>query len=77
MDCPAQSPGLNPIEHLWYELERRFHSRPQRPTSLTALATAMQEEWATITPETFRHRVESLPGRVRAVIKPKGGLTQC
>jgi hypothetical protein len=26
--------------------------------------------------ETFRHLVESLPGRVQAVIKPKGGPTQ-
>jgi hypothetical protein len=46
MDWPAQSPDLNPIEHLWDELECRLHSRPQCPTSLTAL----QEEWATIPP---------------------------
>jgi hypothetical protein len=44
IDCPAQSPDLNPIEHLWDELERRLRSRPQHPTSLTALATALQEE---------------------------------
>jgi hypothetical protein len=42
IDWPAQSPDLNPIEHLWDELELR--SRPQHPTSLTALTTAMQEE---------------------------------
>jgi hypothetical protein len=41
MDCPAQSPDPNPIVHLWDELERRLRSRPQRPTSLTALATAL------------------------------------
>jgi hypothetical protein len=76
MDCPAQSPDLNPTEHLWDELERRLYSRPQHPTSLTALAPAVQEEWAAIAPDTFRHLVESVPGRVRAVIKPKGGTTQ-
>jgi hypothetical protein len=76
MDCPAQSPDLNPTEHLWDELERRLFSRPQCPTSLTALATALQEEWAAIQPETFRHLVASLPGRVRAVIKAKGGPTR-
>jgi hypothetical protein len=75
MDCPAQSPDLNPIEHLWDELECRLHSRPQHRTSLTALATALQEEWAAIPLEMFRHPVESLPGRVRAVIKAKGGPT--
>jgi hypothetical protein len=43
MDWPAKSPDLIPIEHLWDELERRLRSRPQRPTSLTVLATALQE----------------------------------
>jgi hypothetical protein len=41
MDWPAQSPDLNPTEHLLDELERRIRSKPQRPTSLTALATAL------------------------------------
>jgi hypothetical protein len=77
MDWEAQSPDLNPVEHLWDELERRLCSRPQRLTSLTALATDLQEEWAAIPLETFRHLVESLPGRVRAVIKAKGGATRC
>jgi hypothetical protein len=76
MDWPAQSPDLNLIEHLGDELECRLCSRPERLTSLTALATALQEEWATIPPETFKHQTESLPGRVRALIKPKGGPTQ-
>jgi hypothetical protein len=65
VDWPAQSPDLNPIEHLWDELERL--------TLLTALAAALQEEWAAIPPETFRHLVVSIPGRVRAVIKAKVG----
>jgi hypothetical protein len=76
MDCPAQSPDLNPIEHLWDELERRLHSKPQRATSLTVLATTLQEEWAAIPPETFRHLLESLPGRDRAVIKAEDGPTR-
>jgi hypothetical protein len=69
MNCPAQSPDPNATEHVWDELERRLRSGPQRPQSLPALATALQEAGAAIPPETFRHLVESLSGRVRAVIK--------
>jgi hypothetical protein len=76
IDWPAQRPDLNPIEHLWDELERWLLSRTQQSTSLTALVTALQEEWTAIPPETFRHLAESLPGRVQAVIKTKGGPTQ-
>jgi hypothetical protein len=75
MDWSVQSPDLNSIEHLWDELERQLRSRPQRPTSLTALPTALLEELAAIPPETFRHLVESLLSRVRALLKAKGGPT--
>ena len=34
LDFPAQSPELNPIEHLWDELERRLRARPTSVTSL-------------------------------------------
>jgi hypothetical protein len=61
MDWPVQSLDLNPVEHLWDELECQLCYRPQHPTSLNALAIALQEEWAAFLPETFRHLVESLP----------------
>jgi hypothetical protein len=76
MDCPAQSPDLNPIEYLWDEFDGRLRSRPQRPTSPTALATALLEEWTAIPTETFRHLMESLPGRYGAAKKVKSGPTQ-
>ena len=45
MDWPAQSPDLNPIEHLWDVLERRLRARPHRPTSIPLLSAALREEW--------------------------------
>ena len=33
LDWSAQSPNLNPIEHLSDELQHRLRARPNRPTS--------------------------------------------
>ena len=45
LDWPTQSPDLNPIEHLWDELERRLQARPNRPTSVPDLTNALVTEW--------------------------------
>ncbi|KAK7899416.1 hypothetical protein WMY93_020269 [Mugilogobius chulae] len=68
LDWPAQSPDLNPIEHLWDELERRLRARPSRPTSVCDLTNALLEEWSKIPINTLLNHVDSLPRRVEAVI---------
>uniref|UniRef100_A0A3P8SGA8 Tc1-like transposase DDE domain-containing protein n=1 Tax=Amphiprion percula TaxID=161767 RepID=A0A3P8SGA8_AMPPE len=73
LDWPAQSPDLNPIEHLWDELERRLRARPSGPTSVCDLTNALLEEWSKIPINTLLNLVDSLPRRVEAVIAAKGG----
>ena len=75
LDWPAQSSDLNPIEHLWNELERRLRARPNRPTSVPDLTNALVAEWKQIPTAMFQHLVESLPRRVVVVIAAKGTLT--
>ena len=45
IECEITSPDLNPIEHLWDELERRLRVRPNRPTSVPDLTNALVAEW--------------------------------
>lgn len=72
---PAQSPDLNPIEHLWDELERRLRSMPTRPKNKRELFAALQEEWRKIPVAVYQKLVESLPRRIRSVIAANGGPT--
>ena len=47
---PAQSPDLNPIEHVWDRLERGIRGRTSPPKNLNELATAVEEEWSKLDP---------------------------
>jgi hypothetical protein len=73
---PAQSPDLNPIEHLWVHLKKKLREYPTSPKGVHELWERVAEEWNAITPETCQRLIESMPRRVQAVIKAKGGHTK-
>ena len=69
---PAQSPDLNPIEHLWDELERRLKNRKKHPKNATELEMALKEEWSLIPPKTYSNLIKSIPKRLEACISNNG-----
>ncbi|GFY23906.1 uncharacterized protein TNCV_3537001 [Trichonephila clavipes] len=69
----CRCPDLNPIEHLWDELERRLCSQPNRLSSLQALTSAVMDAWKAIPRVNYQKWVESLSKRVKTVIHTKGG----
>lgn len=71
---PPQSPDLNPIEHLWEELDRRIRARSI--SNITDLRKALAEEWVNITPNVTKNLVDSMPKRLRAVMESKGYPTK-
>ena len=73
---PSKSTDLNPIEHLWDELERRLRQRQQAPTNLQDLWNAVQEEWNNIPQYKVRKLVASMRSRCQAVIEAQGGHTR-
>ena len=73
---PAKSADLNPIEHLWDELERRIRDRPHQPTSLQQLRQPLVEEWDAIPREAWRHLIGSMRRRSLAVVDADDGHTR-
>jgi transposase len=73
---PAQSPDLNPIEHLWVHLKKALQQYPKPPSGVHELWDRLVEEWNKIPPEVCQRLIESMPRRIEAVIKAKGGHTK-
>lgn len=73
---PSRSPDLNPIEHMWDELDRRLRQRNPAPLTLQQLSNALQEEWRRIPLARIQRLIESMPRRCRAVIAAHGAHTR-
>ncbi|CAB4402093.1 unnamed protein product [Rhizophagus irregularis] len=73
---PAQSPDLNPIEHLWDELERQVRAHKPLPKNRENLWEILQEEWSNIEADKYQNLISSMPRRISAVINSKGYPTK-
>lgn len=73
---PSRSPDLNPIEHAWSLLGRLVHRRTTQLSSLSQLASALKEEWQRISQTELTNLINSMPRRISAVLKAKGGPTK-
>jgi hypothetical protein len=73
---PAQSPDLNPIEHLWHHLKKKLGEYEEPAHSVTELWDRVQVEWERIPKEKCQKLIESMPRRLAAVVRAKGGYTK-
>lgn len=71
---PPFSPDMNPIEHLWDELERRM--KKHQPKNENQLRQALQVEWYGIGSDITRKLVESVPNRLYECYRMKGYPTK-
>jgi hypothetical protein len=60
---PSKSPDLNPIEHLWDELDKRVRQRQPPPQTLDQLHQILQQERRTIPRNNVRNLIESMSRR--------------
>ena len=76
MVWPALSPDMNPIEHLWDELDRRMRANHPPARNLDDLFQALQQEWNAMPQRTLVMLVESMRRRCQACIAAQGGHTR-
>ena len=73
---PANSPDMNPIEHVWYLIKIAINKRKTKPRNVEELKIALLEEWEKIDIKVINSLIESMPRRVQALIEAKGGATK-
>lgn len=73
---PAQSQDLNPIEHLWEHVKQQLNAYETFPSGMHELWCRVEAEWAKITPDVCANLINSMPRRIQAVLKEKGGPTK-
>ncbi|GFW44531.1 transposable element Tcb2 transposase [Trichonephila clavipes] len=73
MDWPAYFPDLNPIEHLWDALGRRFAARLRHPENTQQLKQMLIDEWAVLLQEMLHQLALSMRRRCEATIAVRGG----
>jgi Homeodomain-like domain len=71
---PGGSPDLNPLEHLWAELQDSVFM-PPRPANRTSLVARLQETWSAIPAERLKRLVHSFPSRIQQCLERGGRQT--
>ena len=76
MHWPAKGPAMNPIEHIWDQVNIHIYDMDSPPTTQQQLRDALMAAWDALRPDRLRSLVRSMPRRVHAVQDARGGHTR-
>ncbi len=74
--CPAYSPDMSPIEHVWDALDWRIWQLVPVPANIQQLHTAIEEEWTNISQATINNLINSMRRRYVTLREANGGHTR-
>jgi len=75
MIWPAQSPDINPMEHLWAIIKRQLNEYERPPNGMIQLWERIETIWNSIDKDICLKLIESMPRRIEAILKAKGKWT--
>jgi transposase len=73
---PPNSPDLNPIENIWAHMKHIISKEYAHITSQKVMREVVVSIWNDFVDHRWDHLVESMPERIQAVIKARGGSTR-
>ncbi|KAJ8507400.1 hypothetical protein ONZ45_g10230 [Pleurotus djamor] len=73
---PKHRPDMSIIEHVWDQVDALVRARNPLPTNKDQLWEALQEEWNNFPMAALEKLYESMPRRVTALLRAKGGSTK-
>lgn len=77
IDWPPSSPDLNPDEYMWRYMKQHIKHYKQVITRQTELWEAAEFEWnENLRSQRYLKYIESMPDRIKAVIKNRGFATE-
>ncbi len=75
LEWPANSPDLNPIEHLWAYIKYRLGQYQESPSTLQELWKRVQDIWVDVPIDYIHQLYESMPRRMRELHDNRGKHT--
>lgn len=75
LEWPANSPDLNPIEHLWAYIKYRLGQYKESPSTLEELWERVQDIWVDIPIDYIHQLYESMPRRMKELHDNRGKHT--
>ena len=72
----SNSPDLNPIGNIWTHMKHIFSKEYAHITSQKVMKEVVVSIWNNFGDDRWDYLVDSMPERIQAVIKAKGGSTR-